>query len=501
MGRLIVVVLVIAVLAFLANKFLLQGGDPPPPGALDPPAEAEAEEPSATQTTPEQTAAASTADDTEPVAQAAPAEDDIRPGSADASSPPADIQPVTEPETVQLGAADLTAGIEGDGDLSLDEVKAWISEPRNHVVLKPELPLGLAAGASQIAGLEENPLTRAKIELGRQLFFDPRISSDNTVSCASCHHPDFGYGKDTQFGVGVDGQEGGRNSPVAYNRLLSTLQFWDGRAGTLEEQAKGPVENPIEMANTFDVVIADLKSVPHYVAQFEAVFGDGEGDDAVDKENFARAVAAFERTLVTGPTPWDHYKELDNFETQFAADIEDLEALAEEDPELHAEYMELKERAAKNQLSESARRGGELFFSDKAGCTQCHVGANFTDEKYHNLGVGMEADEPDLGRFVVTNDEKERGAFKTPTVRNVASTGPYMHDGSQKTLMEVVEWYDKGGHKNDWLSDKIKPLKLTDEEKQDLVNFMQEGLQGELPQVEQGRLPPAPNKVDAVATK
>src|SRR5690606_32279581 len=139
-------------------------------------------------------------------------------------------------------------------------------------------------------------------------------------------------------------------------------------------------------------------------------------------------------------------------------------------------------------LDESAKRGGELFFSEKAGCTQCHVGANYTDEKYHNLGVGMEAEEPDVGRFSETKDEKDTGAFKTPTIRNVAQTAPYMHDGSQKTLEEVVEWYDKGGHPNPHLSDKIKKLNLTDQEKQDLVAFMK-ALTGPLPKVEKLRLP------------
>ena len=152
--------------------------------------------------------------------------------------------------------------------------------------------------------------------------------------------------------------------------------------------------------------------------------------------------------------------------------------------------MKLKEASEKHPISESAVRGGELFFSDKSGCTACHLGANFTDEKYHNLGVGMEAAEPDLGRFVVTKAEVDKGAFKTPTVRNVAMTAPYMHDGSQATLEEVVEWYAKGGHPNEWLSEKVKKLDLTDQDKADLVAFMKEGLTGELPKVEEDRLLP-----------
>ena len=139
-------------------------------------------------------------------------------------------------------------------------------------------------------------------------------------------------------------------------------------------------------------------------------------------------------------------------------------------------------------MSESAQRGMVLF-SGKANCTACHAGANFTDEQYHNLGVGMAADKPDLGRYEVTKDKKDWGAFKTPTLRNIAMSPPYMHDGSQKTLEEVVDWYDKGGHKNAGLSDKMKVLNLTDQEKADLVAYMVEGLTGDFPVVNQGRLP------------
>ena len=139
-------------------------------------------------------------------------------------------------------------------------------------------------------------------------------------------------------------------------------------------------------------------------------------------------------------------------------------------------------------MSDSAKRGRDLFFG-KAQCTACHAGANFTDEQYHNLGVGMDKEMPDLGRFDTTGEEKDKGAFKTPTVRNVVLSAPYMHDGSQATLEEVVEWYDKGGHPNPHLSEKVKKLDLTDEEKKDLVDFMK-ALTGEFPKVERGRLPP-----------
>jgi cytochrome c peroxidase len=387
-------------------------------------------------------------------------------------------------EEVLLGTEVLTEGIPGEGKLTVEEITKFLDDPKNHVVLKPLLPLGLAAGIGQMAGLDVNPLTRAKIELGRQLFFDPRLSKDASISCASCHHPDFGYAKDTQFGEGMGGQKGNRNSPTAYNRILSSIQFWDGRAATLEEQAKGPIANPIEMANTHDVAVDYLNKIPGYKVQFARIFPN----EGLNIETVAQAIASFERALVTGPSAWDYHEALKNFTDLYSADYEDFELMKEDNPELYEEYVTLKKQADENPMSESAIRGAALFFGQKASCTACHVGANFTDELYHNLGVGMDAEKPDLGRYEITKNEKEKGAFKTPTVRNVELTAPYMHDGSQKTLEEVVEWYDKGGHPNQWLDEKIKPLKLTAEDKADLVAFMM-ALTGPLPKVEAERLP------------
>ena len=145
---------------------------------------------------------------------------------------------------VQLGEASLTTGISGSDDLKTSEIEEWIADPTNHEEIEFVLPLGLASGAGMIRGINENPLTRAKIELGRQLFFDTRLSGDNTVSCASCHRPDHGYAAPTQFGVGIRDQLTGVNSPTSYNRILSDKQFWDGRADSLEEQAKGPIAAP-----------------------------------------------------------------------------------------------------------------------------------------------------------------------------------------------------------------------------------------------------------------
>ncbi len=388
-------------------------------------------------------------------------------------------------ETVKLGDPSLTAGIPGKKDLTVSDIKKWLSNPKNHETLEVELPEGLAAGASAIVIPEDNPLTRAKIELGRQLYFDKRLSSDGTISCASCHDPEQGFGAHTQFGVGVRGQEGGRNSPISYNRILSSLQFWDGRADSLEAQAVGPIANPIEMANTHEQAVKTLKGIEGYRIQFEKIFPK----TGVHIDNVGKAIAAFERTIVTGKSPADVFEDYRAFLTNFKSEIEDLKAFKEDDPDSYNEFMKRKKAFENSKMSESATRGREIFFtSERGNCTACHVGANFTDEKYHNLGVGMDKEKPDLGRYEITKDEKDKGAFKTPTVRNVALTAPYMHDGSQKTLEEVVEWYAKGGHANAHLSDKVKKLDLSEQDKKDLVEYMK-ALTGPFPVIETGRLP------------
>lgn len=386
-------------------------------------------------------------------------------------------------DSVQLGKDALTSGIPGSDKLTLTEIKKFLDNPSNHVELKVSLPEGLAAGADAIYIPGDNPLTRAKIELGRQLYFDRRLSSDNTVSCADCHSPMAGFGANTQFGVGVRGQKGNRNSPVSFNRILSKAQFWDGRAGSLEAQAIGPIANPIEMGYKHDSVVKMLADKEGYRIQFERVFG-GKPDIAM----VGKAIAAFERTIVTGPSPYDHNEPLRRLMEAFPEELSDLNELKTEDPALFKKFTDFKSVADKNPMSDEAKRGRTLFFSQKSNCSACHVGANFSDELYHNLGVGMQAAEPDLGRFAETKIEKDKGAFKTPTLRNVVQSGPYMHDGSQKTLEEVVEWYAKGGHPNPYLSDKIKKLDLTAQDKQDLVEFMK-SLTGPFPTIETGRLP------------
>jgi len=386
-------------------------------------------------------------------------------------------QPAVARERVMLGDPALTAGVPGSGPITLEQIDQWLADPKNAVELAPVLPLGLSQGAGQITGLDKNPLTRAKIELGRQLYFDPRLSIDSTVSCASCHHPATGYSANTKTGVGVRGQLGGRNSPASYNRILSGSQFWDGRADSLESQAVGPLQNPIEMGFTHEGVVKRLGEMPVYKNQFENIFGE------LTIDRVGQAIAAFERVLVTAPSPYDYGEQLQSFAAFDPEDIAD-------DVDLAAKYAAAKSSAEAHPMSEEAKRGREIFFTEKGNCTACHVGANLADENYHNIGVGMDKPDPDVGRFAVTKDIPDTGAFKTPTIRNVALTAPYMHDGSVATLEEVVEWYDKGGHPSPYLSAKIRPLKLSAQDKSDLVEFMK-ACTGPTPTVETSRLPAA----------
>lgn len=292
-------------------------------------------------------------------------------------------------------------------------------------------PLGLP----EVPVPADNPQTEAKISLGKQLYFDPRLSNDMTVSCATCHDPAKGFSNGDQFATGFKGQKGGRNSPTVINAAYQSLQFWDGRAKTLEDQALGPVQNPIEMSMTLGDVIDRLNKVEGYRKQFQSVFGTD-----VTEQNLAKAIAAYERTIISGNAPYDKYQAGD-----------------------------------KSALSPAAIRGLELF-NGKAHCSACHAGPNFTDNGFHNLGIGMEKPKPDDGRAAISKLAGDTGSFKTPTVREIARTGPYMHDGSLKTLEEVVQHYNKGGFANPYLDEEIFALKLTDAEVADLVTFMKEGL-------------------------
>jgi cytochrome c peroxidase len=420
--------------------------------------------------------ASDTSADSAPSAQQPDSATDETAGSESASVDESD----TAANRVTLGGAELTAGIPGEGPLGSDGLQTWLGNADNHVPLEIALPLGLAAGASSTVVPQDNPLTRAKIELGRQLYFDKRLSADNTVSCADCHHPDEGFARDTQFGVGINGQTGNRNSPVSYNRILSAAQFWDGRAASLEEQAVGPIANPIEMGNTHEAAVETIYNIEGYRLQFEKIFENG-----VTIKNVGKAIASFERVVVTGSSPFDYHEDFKRFAS---LSEDDLAEILEDDPDVYKEYEALMAATKEHPMPESAVRGQELFFSKEVNCSACHVGANLADEKYHNLGVGMDVEKPDLGRYEVTQDDKDRGAFKTPTIRNVEFSAPYMHDGSMKTLEEVVEHYVKGGTPNPHLSDKIIKLKLSDQQKGDLVAFMK-ACTGEFTPVERERLP------------
>lgn len=296
---------------------------------------------------------------------------------------------------------------------------------------------------------DDNPLTKEKIELGKQLFFDPRLSEDETVSCASCHDPKKGWSNSDRFATGIKGQVGGRSAPTIINAAYSYFQFWDGRAVHLEGQALGPIQNPIEMNMKLEDVVERLNNVEGYRKQFQEVFGTD-----VTSEGIAKAVAAFERTILSGNAPYDQYKAGD-----------------------------------KDALSESAKRGMEIFFNE-GHCSACHAGPNFTDQAFHNIGIGIDAEDPDVGRQAISDLLGDRGAFKTPTLREIARTAPYMHDGSLKTLMDVVNYYAKGGTPNPQLDEEIYKLDLSEQDKKDLVTFLKEGLSSEdYPMVQPPELP------------
>jgi cytochrome c peroxidase len=287
-------------------------------------------------------------------------------------------------------------------------------------------------GLPPIIWPKDNPYTPAKAELGRLLYFEKRISADGTLSCASCHHPAKGFTDQAPVSTGIKGQKGGVSAPTVINRAYGAIQFWDGRASSLEAQAVGPMANPIEMGNSHPVVVETLKKIPGYRTRFKAVFGTED----FTLDHVAMAIATFERTVLSGNSPYDKYK--------------------------------LGNKAAMNA---SQIRGMDVFFN-KAKCDQCHEGASFTLNSFHNLGVGQDKPNPEPGRYAVTKKAEDFGAFKTPTLRDIENTFPYMHDGSLKTLEEVVDFYDKGGIPNKNLDERMKKLNLTAQDKADLVAFM-----------------------------
>lgn len=300
-------------------------------------------------------------------------------------------------------------------------------------------PLGLPP----IPWPKDNPYSKEKADLGRLLYFDTRLSSDNTVSCATCHNAPCAYSDCKAVAVGIDGERGKRRTPTIINSAYLTYLFWDGRASSLEEQCKGPIANTNEMSKTHDVHEAHqqcakrVADIPGYKPLFKQAFGH----DTITIDEIAMAISTFERTILSGNSAYDRYKAGD-----------------------------------KTALTEEQLRGFKLF--KEKGCINCHGGFDFADVRFMNIGIGMDAANPDLGRYAITHDKKDWGAFKVPTLRESALVGPYMHDGSLKTLEEVIDYYNKGGTPNPNLHPLIHPLKLTDEDKKALIRFL-ESLDGE----------------------
>src|SRR5215831_4884606 len=311
----------------------------------------------------------------------------------------------------------------------------------------------------------DNPITDAKAKLGDMIFDEKRVSADNSVACNTCHSPRNGFTTHTQASRGVGDQIGKRNAPSLLNAMFYKTMFWDGRAATLEEQSTLPILNPIEMGQKEPKdVVAKLAAIPEFVQAFQQVFGR-----PVNWEDMGKAVAAFERTRLSTEASFDRF--------------------------LHGD-----EKA----LNASQRRGWTLF-TGKARCGTCHTYDPalplFGDNRFHNAGVAarkqdfnqlarhtaetattsnkaeidrlaLETDNSELGRFLVTRKKEDLGAFKTPFLRDVLLTGPYMHDGSLETLWDVVEFFNKGGERNSYLDAEMKPLALSESEVEDLVNFL-----------------------------
>ncbi len=309
-----------------------------------------------------------------------------------------------------------------------------------------EEPAELMPLPKAVPAPEDNPTTPEKVELGKMLFFDPRLSGDNQMSCATCHIPDKAYGDGLALSPGAGGKPLKRNTQTCLNVGFFETYFWDGRASTLEEQALGPIESSDEMNQDLDELEAELAAIDGYVREFKRVFGSKP-----TRIGIAKALAAFQRTLVTGPSPLDRY---------LAGD--------------------------RNALSDDAQRGLELF-QGEAGCIECHHGPLLSDGKFYRLGVSHR----DPGREKVTGNKQDRYRFRTPSLRNVAETGPYMHDGSKQTLDDVVTFYFRGIP--DSRVDGLTPDRsvLSGQSFSDIAPIVEflKALSGEAPQVSPPKLP------------
>ena len=296
----------------------------------------------------------------------------------------------------------------------------------------------------------DNPPTADTVALGRRLYYDPQLSVDGTISCASCHAPQFAFSDENKVSFGVGKKTGNRHAPTVINSAYNTLQFWDGRAPSLEEQAKGPMANPVEMAHTLDGVVKHLQADPKYVALFKQAWGT----DKINIDMVAKSIASFERTVIAGDSPFDRF------------------------------YYGHDKKA----LSAAAQRGLKIFTNPKkANCEVCHTigktSALFTDNKFHNLGIGADTrgNLNDVGRYGETKKDEDMGAFKTPTLRNLGHRAPFMHDGSFPTVKDALAHYIGGGNINDHLDKQIHALDfLTFDERDDLLQFL-DALNGKLP--------------------
>ena len=338
--------------------------------------------------------------------------------------------------------------------LSVEGPEADSSRPQTAFPITVERLDQLEALPGDLAPLQkvpipkDNPQSPSKIELGKMLFFDPRLSGNGHWACATCHNPSMAFSDGLPRALGFLEKELGRHTPSILNAAYNTSQMWDGRAVSLEDQAKIPILNEQEMNISQEELNKRLNHIPEYRRRFEEVFG---GPATLDR--VAKALSSFQRTLVTRDSRFDRYL-----------------------------------RGDKQALNDQEKRGLILFIS-KAACTQCHNGPNLTDNQFHNVGtlhVGPLM--VDMGRMNVTKDPKDMHAFKTPSLRNVALTPPYMHDGVLGTLEEVVEFYSKGGEDLPNKSPKIFKLDLTERERADLVAFL-EALTGRLPELSIPQLP------------
>jgi len=317
---------------------------------------------------------------------------------------------------VALGlAAALFVAVQGVPPLPLDSLPAR---------LPVALPLGLEG--------ELPAASEAEVALGRKLFFDPLLSLDRRVSCASCHEPERGFAGAQPTSLGVGGQRTLRNAPSLFNRGLGTRHMWDGRAPTLREQVLLPIVDAREMGLELPAALARLSESQDYRARFQAAYSA-----APDEQNLARALTAFVARLTLGDSPIDRFR----IDSDFAA-------LTREE------------------------RSGLWFYESRGQCWRCHSGPNFSDEEFHNTGVGAKDGVAEPGRAAITLDEADRGRFKTPTLRGVALTAPYMHDGSEASLEDVVAFYRRGGNPNAHLAPEIAPIEMSDEDAKNLVAFL-----------------------------